>query len=150
MFIRSEPEREREVASRTSLMSVLLEAITCHIVESKKKEKSSRSFTRSAGSCSSLVFRYLLCCYSSDSIRAKPDFRMADPTQLLVQCTQVFFFVPSSFFQRRRSNTTRARYEQCDHFPKLRFLGQAQAGVQTVRKSGSLFFRDCIVLLHYC
>lgn len=90
MFIRSEPERE--VASRTSPMSVLLEAITCHIFESKKKKKKAAEASldqETAAARSSFVT--FSVATAPIPIRAKPDFRMADPTRLLEQCTQVFF-----------------------------------------------------------
>jgi hypothetical protein len=73
-------------------MSVLLEAITCHIFESKKKKKKAAEASldqETAAARSSFVT--FSVATAPIPIRAKPDFRMADPTRLLEQCTQVFF-----------------------------------------------------------
>lgn len=59
-------------------------------VEKKKKKAAEASLDQQAAAARSSFVTFSVAT-ALIPIRAKPDFRMADPTPLFVQCTQVFF-----------------------------------------------------------
>lgn len=100
-----------------------------------------------------VIFYDLPCCYSSDLISTKPDFRMSKAA--LVQCTQVL--VPSFNSLSNKASSGRMSSQQSNTstvvqtiqpFPKLQFSGQVGVQIQTVPKFGSLFSETayCVVL----